>query len=248
MKHIIVSIMLLLTLGVQAQTQRNDADRLTLKGNVNSMLEITRNAHNQMLGQPIRYIFNDKGFFEHIHYFDTAGNLAITVHYIYDKKNCLIKDTRLLEPFSQLDGITEYSYNKRGRTLRGDLLLNDTVTLTTFFCYDKNGYETEIREMDELGEVASRVTKEYDCFGNMVRKIHYEGKNNLYRGEFVYRYDTEGYVVEENVMDLNHVRWSLLYSYVFDSHGNWTHCYKFRVTTTEASLYEVVTRQIDYAE
>ena len=248
MKHIIVSLMLLLALGVQAQTQLNDAERLMLKGNVNSMLETTRNAHNQIVGQPIRYIFNDRGYYEHIHYFDTAGTLAITVHYLYNKKNILVKDTRLLEPFSQLDGITEYSFDKRRRTLRGDLLLNDTVTLTTFFCFDRQGRETEIRQMNEHGEIESRVAKEYDRFGNMVRRIHFDGKDNLYRGEYVYRYDTEGYVVEENVMDLDRVRWSLLYSYVFDSHGNWTHCYKFRVTTTEASLYEVVTRQIDYAE
>lgn len=235
---------------MQAQSFQTDAQRLQLKGsNVQSVLETTRNSHNQVVGQPIRYIFNEQGNYEHVHYFDTAGTLAITVHYLYDKKGRLSTDNRLLEPFSKLDGVTNYSYDKKRRQLTAELLqIEDTTSFVTIYSYNKAGQEVEVLMKDGHGDTIGRVEKQYDGWGNMVSTTYFQGKDNLYRGEIIYRYDTDGNVVEENNMDLNRVSWALLYSYSFDEHGNWTKCYKFRVTTTAASLYEVVTRTINYRE
>ena len=246
---ILLSTLMLTALNLNAQGSKSDAERLNLKGNVKSILETTHNTKHQVVGQPIRYIFNDQGDFEHVHYFDTAGNLAITVHYTYDSKGRITGSTRLLEPYSQLDGVTTYSYDKKNRLLTASLLeINDTTTLTTTYRYNKKGEEIEMRIFGEDGDTLGCLKKEYDTYGNLVRETFLDGPSQLYHGEKVLRYDTEGNVVEENNVDLERVHWCLLYSYSFDSKGNWVTCYKFRVTTREASLYEVVSRQISYSE
>ena len=250
-----ISIFLLLTIralplgSLMAQSNKSDAARLHLKGDVRSVLETTRNGKHQVVGQPIRYTFDARGNYERVEYFDTAGTLAISVLYSYDKRGNLMKDNRLSEPFNHLDAVTDYAYDKKSRTLTATMLeIDDTNTYRTTYTYDRLGNEVEVRLFDEKGDTLGSEAKEYDTYGNMVRKTYYQGTNHLYRGETIYRYDTDGNVVEENNMDLNRVTWALLYSYAFDEQGNWTVCYKFRVTTSEASLYEIVSRKITYNE
>lgn len=240
---------LLLSVNLSAQAPVSDREAQGLKGPVKSALVTVRDAGKHVVGQPIRYLFDARGNFEHVHYFDTAGNLAITVHYKYDKQGHLVTDTRLREPYSELTGVTNYTYDRKHRTLTGELLeLQDTTSFITTSRFDRQGREVEVLVTWSTGDTISRVTKEYDQWGNMLKITYYETKDDLYRGEEVYRYDTEGNPVELNMVNMNRVSWALLYSYHFDERGNWTKCYAYHVTTAAAELYQITTRTITYAD
>lgn len=248
---VLVSILLFSASTLLAQHTLTDGMDKNLKGDVRSVLLTTRNSKNQVMGQPVRYMFDSKGNFEHVHFFDTAGNLAITVHYQYNKKGQLVSDTRLLEPFSQLMGVSNYTYNKKNRTLTAELLLmDDTLTIKTIYTYDKRGNEIEVVNIDEFGKDINRAVKVYDENNRLKFVTFFYGENNLYKGETHYRYDTDGLLVEE--LELNRIRVDLshrvLYNYEYDEKGNWIKCYGYYVTPTSAELVQVVTRTINYQD
>lgn len=247
--RVILSVTLLLSaFTLRAQSARNDMQSVDITGDIKSVLVQVTDAAGHIKGQPLRYIFNDKASFDHIHYYDTSGNLALAVHYQYDKKGVLVTDNRLTEPYSQLVGVTNYSYDKKKRILTGETLaIDDTIGLKTVYTYDKNGDEISVQYFDEQGVVQTTTKKIYKNH-LPVLELNFEGPSDWYRGEVCYRYDSDGHLIEEVRSNLNQVTLRLLFSYVFDQHGNWVKRRAYHITPTSASLWEVTTRTISYSE
>lgn len=242
----LLSLIVLLTTSVGAQ-QMPDLRQKHLNGPVISILTTERGAHNQIIGQPVREFYTTNGYLEHLHYYDTAGNAKLTMHYRYDKKMQLVATNCTLEPFTQLLSVTNYSFDKKSRCLTAELIaIEDTITTRALIYLDKMGRCIRQDEFDENKEQVSRTEYNYDQFGNMVKAVYFRGPNNNYINEEHYRYDTEGNCVEKATFHLNVCTHSELYTYFFDEQGNWTDRYSFSVTAYGANLLSHTNRKIDY--
>lgn len=252
MKKVLSTIALVALLSVQslfAQGKRTDAQNEHLKGPVSSVLTTTRGTHGQMVGQPYRYTFNRNGNFDRTTYYDTLGNPGIVVSYVYDSKGRLLRDVRTREPFSELLLQTSYYYDKKTRSLSIESLgIEDSICDLTLRQYDKKGFLVKSITYDDKHTPLGAITYHNDDQGNWKEIIYEEGANFLYSGTDVFRYDTDGNIVELRTYNLNKLRQTLLFVYDFDEHGNWIHCTIYRVTKTSAEIHQTLTREIDYFE
>lgn len=233
----------------EAQTVRTDREMDQLKGNVRSALTTTRGTRGQVLGQPVRRVYNDKGNYDRVCYYDTAGTLSITVDYEYDKKGRLVKDVRTLEPFSELLAVTTYTHDKKQNRIVVEVLnINDSICDNTVYTLDKNGNVLGIRLRDENGKSLSNTLKRYDKHNNQTDAYYFEGENDISKGSERFRYDTDGNLVEKTSLYMEHANRCILYTYEFDAKGNWVKQYAYHVYQNSAEFMQVTIREIKYFE
>lgn len=234
---------------IAAQPSQVDKSEMNLHGNISSILTTVRGSRGQIVGQPVRHIFNKNGNFEHVCYYDTLGTPVITVHYVYDKKGRLVKDTRSLEPFSELLAVTNYTFNRKRDTMYAEMIaINDSVCDHISYHYDKHGNLLQINRTDDKNNPLSRTNHAYDKKGRLLETTFYEGEHYLYIGEERFHYDLDGNLIQKASYYMERMRQCILYTYVFDAHGNWTTQYAYHVSPTSASLIQVTTRTITYVE
>lgn len=232
-----------------AQKPLSDAQYEHLKGNVKTVLTTTRTPQGRVVGQPVRNFYNRDGFFNQVTYYDTTGFPAITVKYEYDKKNRLVKDTRYLEPYSELISQTTYAYDKKRNRMEAHFFgISDSIIETTVYHYNKASAIDTVTSFDDSGKELYSTVYLFDKHGDKQYATFTEGPNHIYRGTEKYRYDTEGDLAEHCSYYLTTLRQAFLYSYIYDEQGNWTEAYVFHVSPTEGYLYQIITRQITYYE
>ena len=233
------------SLPLRAQHFAPDAQEEHLKGRVKSVLTTVRTPQGRIVGQPVRQNYNRDGYFTRNTYYDTMGNPVIIVNYTYDKKGRLVKD----EPFSEQLSQTDYTYDKKKRTIVADMLgLADSLRQHTVYSYDKKNVLQKVTTYDEANKELSSITYDYNDFGYVRYATYTEGENMIYKGANKFRYDTEGHLAERCSYYLTTLRQAFLYTYYYDSEGNWVEAYVFHVTPSEGYLYQVISRQITYYE
>ena len=210
------------SLPLRAQHFAPDAQEEHLKGRVKSVLTTVRTPQGRIVGQPVRQNYNRDGYFTRNTYYDTMGNPVIIVNYTYDKKK---------------------------RTIVADMLgLADSLRQHTVYSYDKKNVLQKVTTYDEANKELSSITYDYNDFGYVRYATYTEGENMIYKGANKFRYDTEGHLAERCSYYLTTLRQAFLYTYYYDSEGNWVEAYVFHVTPSEGYLYQVISRQITYYE
>lgn len=248
-KLLLVSTLLLsFCIGAQAQTIRPDVELMNLKGHVKTLGTFTRGSHGRMIGQPTMQRFHTNGFLDQLFVCDTMGKATLMVQYTYDKKNHLVKDTRSQMGTNELIAVTEYTYNKKDRTVTADVMvITDSINDHMVTTYDKSGKIIRTALYDEQDTLLSAQAYVYDHHGK-VSTITHTGSHDRYQNHVNYRYDADGNEIMKESCYLNRTTQLLFHIYTFDETGNWIERRTYRIQGETATLQESASRTIEYYE
>ena len=176
--------------------------------------------------------------------YDSAGNVIEKAHeingsvykttYSYDTKGRMI---------TQSGGghLREYRYDADGRLTEVKRSYNDgTDDGKELMSYDPGGLLTGRKTYDRNGSLEAQETKAYNAEGHLVREVapfgtkSYDATGRLlseitgkhssdrYYRKVVYKYDGNGRVAGEDIYDGKGLKETFVYTYEYDSVGNWT--------------------------
>ena len=251
-KHILwasLAALCMLPLAAGAQRMRSDAERAGFKSDVNTVREVTRGTHGQIMGYPTTYYYNAVGNYSRVVYSDTLGKEQMVVRYTYDTLGRLVKDGRYRTSDGALLSESTYDRDRRDRTFTVSMHSEQASSEDRLvYTYDKQGNVVDVSSYDKEGRQQSRDYYKYDSHG-MVSEIQYtEGPDENYRRTERFRYDSDGNVMECRTLYISTERQRLCYTYDFDRYGNWVRRAIYNVTGNTAELMQVTTREIAYFE
>jgi hypothetical protein len=225
----------------------------------------------QNLVDSISYEFNTDGNLSSQTQHLRDGKPEDRTLYFYDSAGRLVRELRTNNSVEDIDDrmdfVSVFTYNNDNTQRNTYFRLNEYL-LTDIDMYDKRSKHLKSQYFDNKGELRTEYTYSYNELGNVV-KVGYFNAERKERNEWRSKYDRSGRKVEEvyyktlGVMDTKWVyRYNdkgdliqldqynaknerinrVIYSYVYDSHSNWT-----KKTAYENDKPGLLTeRRIDY--
>jgi hypothetical protein len=216
-----------------AQTaKKNDLYRWGLKGNIESVHEITYEAKTKSdhvsKGEKIindqeidtKVTFNNQGnTIEDLQY-DKSGNLSKKFTFAYDDKMHLIEECRYGSD-GNLAHTTKFVlvFDSSGNVVESNILNEeDNVNGKTIRKYDAKGNVIERQRFYASGVSKMKINYSYNDKGDMIETIWYDLNRNIIFKE-IYKVDEGGKVVEEIDLEKG-LKFNSKYTYVYDERGN----------------------------
>ena len=140
------------------------------------------------------YTYDAKGNMTGIVDYNDRGSLKSKTVYTYDAKGNTTKKA-WYNADGSLDGKFTFTYDAAGNQIE-EAKYNDRGSLVLKKTFDTKGNLTEKVEYKADGSLDSRIVRAYDAKGNLTEKVEYNAKGAL-AGKYIYTYE-------------------------FDSTGNWT--------------------------
>ena len=166
--HYIFNILILPLLFLTSCSKKhNELSEVGLKGNVQSIREISYSAtetNDTIIKGDIVYSEDLKNYFAT---YNQDGNLTEIIN--YDNTNTVIDRWKFL-------------YSSDGKALGGNYYLNDnTLSDSTYYVYNKKGYVTEYYHYFADGKLKNKIYSFYDRKGNITEEKLIDADNMLYR-------------------------------------------------------------------
>lgn len=230
MKVLLFVLTILLTGTVSiSQTNITDLDRIELKGNVKSLIEITltakrptKNLNKLDTTSIMTHYFNTAGFFtEEFWYFKSRGDSSRTV-YSYNESG--IRTGFLYHDLSSgFKHINRHQLDEEGRAVESIAFTEsgDSINKVTFR-YNEQGWSTERKVHAGFvagGDLLYTTQWTYDESNRLIHKIYFTADSTIYR-TYDYFYENE-YVNRMIYTSTKGKKQTYTYTYTFDEHGNW---------------------------
>ena len=262
------SLLAILVLLVQtAHAQKNDWDKMNLKGKVKSVIEIEYKIEEDTEDESrLKYIFNSKGYKTSEVAEDRQGNLIYRKAFAYDKAGRLTSETETDNLINSVI-VRTYKYNSSGKIDKITATAGKETFQTLVHSYDNDGNISNIKLQKKKGMTDENFAYKCDANGNIIEEIQTEGsdykklvylydeqqrltakeeynKNDRLRYKTSYELDSFGNIITETAGYVGGSATPTIFTYVYeyDEQNNWTSVREL----SEGRTFNVITRRIEY--
>jgi len=209
---------------------------------------ISENPDSLKFKNKCKSYYNKNGFIEKTEFFYFENIVDGRSEFEYDS-NDLLKEVTHYKPKDEMIGKASYQYYDDGTRKSYVFYGPDDNKINKTYCkYDDKGNRIEEKVTEfwsgEETDVYSLKLK-YNDLDQLIEKEYIE-ENQEYYSKHIYTYDNKGFLIEQNISNLQlELTKNLKYSYSdFDENNNWTKSLKFQ----NDSLVSVDVKEIEYYE